>query len=214
METSQSATAGGRREGKIPSGWRWQRFSESGRLVAMDDFDMLGLPRRPWLDPAAVRAAFQERARALHPDAQSGDAEEFARLNAAQAALSHPATRLRLLVGEALPRGAAATDADLFLRIGAAVQEARGVRARLDEATSPLARALLAAEIAEVRPELAACAEVVETALVGAEEELRSLDEAWPAVEPEALARLATRFDRLLRWRKELSDRILELTAP
>jgi len=140
--------------------------------------------------------------------------EEFARLNAAQAALSHPATRLRLLVGEAVPRGAAATDADLFLRIGAAVQEARGVRARLDEATSPLARALLAAEIAEVRPELAACAEAVEAALARAEEELRSLDEAWPDVAGETLAGLAARFDRLLRWRKELSDRILELTAP
>jgi hypothetical protein len=214
METEESATAEGRREGKIPSGWRWRRFSESGRLVAMDAFDMLGLPRRPWLDAAAVRAAFQERARALHPDAESGDAEEFARLNAAQAALSHPATRLRLLVEEAVPRGAAATDADLFLRIGAAVQEARGVRARLDEATSPLARALLAAEIAEVRPELAACAEAVEAALAGAEEELRSLDEAWPDVASEALAGLATRFERLLRWRKELSDRILELTSP
>jgi curved DNA-binding protein CbpA len=180
----------------------------------MDAFDLLGLPRRPWLDPAAVRAAFQDRARILHPDAAGGDAEEFARLNAAQAALGHPATRLRLLVGEALPRGAVATDADLFLRIGAAVQEARGVRARLDEATSPLARALLAAEIAEVRPELAACAELVETALSGAEAELRALDEVWPGGGPEALARLAARFDRLLRWRKELSDRALELTAP
>jgi curved DNA-binding protein CbpA len=210
----QSATVGEPREGKIQSGWRWRRFSESGRLVAMDAFDMLGLPRRPWLDPAAVRAAFQERARTLHPDAESGDAEEFARLNAAQAALSHPATRLRLLVGEKMPQGAAATDADLFLRIGAVVQEARGVRARLDEVTSPLARALLATEIAEVRPELTACAEIVETALAGAEEELRSLDEAWPDVASEALARLAARFERLLRWRKELSDRILELTSP
>lgn len=180
----------------------------------MDAFDMLGLPRRPWLDPAAVRAAFQERARTLHPDAQSGDAEEFARLNTAQAALGHPATRLRLLAGDAPAIAVAATDADLFLRIGAVVQEARGVRARLDEATSPLSRALLAAEIAEVRAELAACSEVVAMALAGAEGELRALDESWPEVAPEALARLAARFDRLLRWRKELSERTLELTAP
>jgi hypothetical protein len=180
----------------------------------MDAFDMLGLPRRPWLDPAAVRAAFQERARTLHPDAGTGDAEKFARLNAAQAALGHPATRLRLLAGDAPAIAVAATDADLFLRIGAVVQEARGVRARLDEATSALSRALLAAEIAEVRAELAACSEVVATALAGAEEELRALDESWPEVAPDALARLAARFDRLLRWRKELSERALELTAP
>jgi hypothetical protein len=178
----------------------------------MDPFDLLGLPRRPWLDAADVRAAFQEHARELHPDARGGDAEEFARLNAAQAALSHPAARLRLLAGGSAPR-AIATDADLFLRIGAAVQEARGVRARLDEATSPLARALLASEIAEVRPELDACAVRVEAALLEAEAELRALDAAWPEVMPAGLSTLAARFDRLLRWRRELVDRALELAA-
>jgi curved DNA-binding protein CbpA len=178
----------------------------------MDPFDLLGLPRRPWLDAADVRAAFQERARKLHPDARGGDAEEFARLNAAHAALSHPAARLRLLAGGSAP-AALATDAELFLRIGAAVQEARGVRARLDEATSPLARALLATEIAEVRPELDACAAIVEASLLDAEAELRALDDVWPETQPAALAKLAARFERLLRWRRELVDRALELAV-
>jgi len=47
-------------------------------LAAMSDpFALLDLPRRPYLESADIRAAFQSRARVLHPDASGGNAEDF-----------------------------------------------------------------------------------------------------------------------------------------
>ena len=71
--------------------------------MADDFFAWLGMPRRPWLDPEAVKERFHTLSREHHPDQQAAGSNAetdaaFARLNAAQAALRDPKARLRCLL--------------------------------------------------------------------------------------------------------------------
>lgn len=182
----------------------------------MDAFEVLGLPRRPWLDIRDVRAAFQRLSRDLHPDAAGGDAGRFVELNAAHATLSHPGARLRLLAGESMPgaEGASSTgDADLFMIVGAIVQKARALRTKAIGATSALSRALLAADASRVCGDIEAGLGQISVALNAAEQKLRMVDEAWPEVPVSDLLILAARFDRLLKWKRELGDFLPELRS-
>lgn len=178
----------------------------------MDAFELLGLPRRPWLDPTEVRTAFQRRARDLHPDAETGDADAFVRLNAAYRDLVQPATRLRHLLGDAavpeLP-----PDVSLGFAVGALLREADALLEKRGEASSPLSRALLAGKIAAVRRRLEELAGQVNTRVAEAEERLRSLDLAWPNVPAGELAALAGAFLFLERWTTQLRARMAELSA-
>src|SRR4051812_43337553 len=64
-----------------------------------DHFEGLGQPRRPWLEPEALREAFQRRAASLHPDtAATGDSGAFAALNRAHSVLREHASRVRYLL--------------------------------------------------------------------------------------------------------------------
>ena len=175
----------------------------------MDAFEVLGLPRRPWLDARDIRVAFQDLSRNLHPDAVGGDTGRFVALNAAHATLSHPGSRLRLLAGGSasgaegpLPTG----DADLFMLVGAIVHKARALRTKAAAATSALSRALLAGDASRICCDVEMGLGQIDAALGVAEEKLRAMDEAWPAVAAADLLALAARFDRLMKWRCELAD--------
>ncbi len=176
----------------------------------MDAFELLDLPRRPWLDPAAVRAAFQARSRDLHPDAERGDADAFARLNAANRALERPASRLRLLAGD-LEIPALPPDVALGFEIGAALRECDAGLARRRTAGGALARALLAGELERSRVALAALSSRVDRHVAAGETRLRACDAAWPDVAPADLAALAGEFTFLERWSTQLRERELEL---
>ena len=63
-----------------------------------DHFATLAQPRRPWLDPEALRESFHRAAAQHHPDAAGGTDERFAALNTAHAILREPAARLRHLL--------------------------------------------------------------------------------------------------------------------
>jgi len=179
----------------------------------MDDpFALLGLPRKPWLDEAAIRAAFQKRARELHPDAPDGDAEKFAPLNAANAAISDPAARLQLLSGLDAPHALPA-DVEFGFRIGSMVRDADAAVAGLAAARNTLERAMASTEVARVRTALEALARELELRLEQSREELRVLDAVWPDVEPRALATLAAEFRFLQRWRAQIRERELALSV-
>lgn len=178
----------------------------------MDAFALLGLPRRPWLDPADVRTAFQERARARHPDAASGDEAAFAALNAAQGQLADPAARLRLLLGGDAAVPAAPPDADFGFRLGGHLRAVDDALGRARAAVNPITRALLRGELAALR---AATADL-EADLAGrrraAEDRLRALDAAFASAPPgPELAALAAEFLYLQRWQSQLRARALEL---
>ena len=187
-----------------------------------DHFATLAQPRRPWLDPEALRESFQRAAAQHHPDAAGGGEERFAALNAAHTILREPATRLRhLLALEApalLTRAAPIPPAlaDLFMQLAGHRRALDGFLQKHAAAASPLARALLAAEKTTLhRAHETALAQLDafhETALA----ELRALDAAWAAHDPAAvenLASLQARFAFLTKWSAQLREDVFKLSA-
>lgn len=170
-----------------------------------DPFMLLGLPRRPWLDERAVRTAFQERARHSHPDAEGGNAEAFAALNAAHAALANPAARLRLLAGEALPAGMPA-DARLGFQVADVVRKADALCEKERAAGNVLVRALLAKEALPARKALDEILAALEAAKAALDARLRTLDERWPGVPEAKLAALAGEYLFLSRWQDQARE--------
>jgi curved DNA-binding protein CbpA len=176
-------------------------------LAAMSDpFALLDLPRRPYLGSAAIRAAFQARARVLHPDASSGNAEEFAALNEAQSTLADPAARLRLLVGEGLPIPAMPADFQLGFRVAEALRKVGALQSRAAAGGNVLARALLAQEAATMRKELAAIAATLEESRSALDTRLRDADEAWPNTATTEIAALAGEYLFLSRWQDQMRE--------
>jgi len=127
--------------------------------MTMNAFDTLGLPQDLLLEEGALREAFREAGKRVHPDA--GGAEgEFALLKEAMAILSSPSRRL----GHWLALNGVAVEArgmiapglmDLFSKIGPVNQRAESVIRKRETAQSALGKALL-------EPELQNCLQQVE----------------------------------------------------
>jgi curved DNA-binding protein CbpA len=179
----------------------------------MDDpFEILGLPRRPWLDERVVRAAFQRCARELHPDAPGGDADKFTSLNSAHALLADPASRLQWLSGREASTGLPA-DSEFGFRVGSILRDTDAALAKVAAARNPLERALCSAAIADARKSLAALNAELDHRLARADRQLRALDAGWPVVEPSALVALASEFRFLRRWRSQVREREVALSV-
>ncbi len=187
----------------------------------IDHFAILGLPRRPWLDPDVLKGAFHRLSSTLHPDVpRTGDAAHFTALNTAHTVLREPASRLRHLLELTAPEALAAASspplalADLFMQIA-------GVRRRLDAflekrkaATSPLARALLASEENELSRELHTTLGQLEAAETASLAEVRLLDADWGAPAAPAIASLVGAYHRLAylaRWLAQTRESLFAL---
>ncbi len=164
-----------------------------------DAFARLGLERRPWLEPEIVRRAYQERARALHPDGVDGDEAAFVKLGEAFAVVRDVARRLRALAAGG-GGVAGTTDADLFLEVGGVLPRAKGLAGRLAAAGGPLGRALLAREAREMQRELAGVAGKLAERRLGIECGVRELDRRWPDVADRELVEAAARWERITGW--------------
>ena len=185
-----------------------------------DHFAVLAQPRRPWLDPEALRESFQRAAAQQHPDAPGGGDAPFAALNAAHTILREPATRLRHLLAleaPALLTGAAPIPpalADLFMQLAGHRRALESFRQKESAAASPLARALLATEKTALRRMLETALAQLDAAHTAALAELRALDAAWPAHDPAALENLAAlqaRFAFLAKWNAQLREDVFKL---
>lgn len=172
-----------------------------------DSFDLLGLPRRPWLDPDEVRRAYQARAREMHPDRDGGNAERFAELNAARAVLAGHASRIRELLGDGVAIPSMPVDAELGFRVAAVLRKAETACA--EPPAHPLRRALAMAARREAGDEIAALDAEIGRAVADAEERLRATDVV--TTPPEVLAGLAGEFVFLERWAAQIRTRRLEL---
>src|SRR5262245_58283554 len=117
--------------------------------MSLDCFKILQMPRRPWLDEAAVRDRFHQLAANVHPDVAAGSAGEFADLNHAWQTLRSPASRLRHFLELEYPeqlhsiQSSAPKNAELFMQISELQHTAKSLTAELSESKSPLSRALL-----------------------------------------------------------------------
>ena len=119
-----------------------------------DHFALLGEPRRPWLDPEALKQKFLSASASVHPDrihnaspAEKASANQrFSELNTAFNCLREPKDRLRHLLE--LETGAKPKDlqdippdlADLFLEVARLRQDANRFLAEQAKADSPLLR--------------------------------------------------------------------------
>lgn len=189
--------------------------------MVSDAFALLALPRRAWLSPDEVRAAFQQAAAAAHPDAAADEAdrvartERFQQLNEASALLTPVTSRLKHLLALEYPdfapsRAATMDDAlvSLFSTVGSAVQAAAAWAREREAATTFLAKAALAPREMRVQEILEAAG-----AQLRAEQEkldctLREIDAAADpatALPPaETLSALASRAAFLGKWQAQL----------
>jgi curved DNA-binding protein CbpA len=197
-----------------------------------DYFALLGEPRRPWLEPAAIREKFLARSGGLHPDKihAASDAEKaaaaaaFAELNAAQLCLADPKARLRHLLE--LERGAKPADiqqipsalAGLFIEVSTACRNVDTLLAEKAATTSPL---LLVGCFERSQ----AWIETLDALRLRLQEfdrqladQLKALDAKWPAAEAASHAALLAEAEELYRlfgyfnrWNRQLTERKLLL---
>ena len=199
-----------------------------------DYFVLLGEPRRPWLEPEALKSKFLALAAASHPDKQRCASESeklaanrrYAELNAAHNCLAEP--KLRLLHLLELELGGKPSDvqqippalADLFAEVAAACRSADAVLAEKSKAASPL----LQVQIFERGQEWVERLRALQTKLTGLRdrliEELKSLDAQWTS-KPQPLERksLLPRLEELYRlfgyfnrWNSQVRERIVQLS--
>lgn len=174
-----------------------------------DCFTLLGVPRRPRLDAAELKAAHLRLSAAAHPDAEGGEAGRFREIQEAYQILLNPASRLRHLLElqfgplEKMPPSG---HPELFLQVGAALQQARVVQQRREKSQSVLSRALLAQDEAAARRGVEEAGRAVDRALDQAERQEVALDAAWPVDDPRELVRLVADRVYLARWKSELAE--------
>jgi len=202
-----------------------------------DAFALLDVPRRPWLDPDALKSRFLERSTPFHPDrVHSAAAVEkqaanarFAELNAAYNTLREPRDRLLHLLE--LETGAKPPDIqrippgtmDLFVEIGQTCREADGFLASRGEASSPMLKLRTMQAGLEWLDKLGSLQGRVNVRREELMAELRSLNAAWeaaPAVgDParraalplERLEQLYRALSYVARWTGQIQERVVQL---
>ena len=198
-----------------------------------DYFALLGQPRRPWLEPDALKQRFHSLSADAHPDRvhdgtearRKAAHERFAELNAAHACLREPRDRLRHLLELELgsrPRELHEIPADLaglFVKIAGACQETDKFLLERAKVTSPLLLAQLFAPGQERIEQLTAMLKDLGARRDQLHARLKAVDADWneataPPVRAKALMELETIY-RLLgffsRWAGQLQERVVRL---
>jgi curved DNA-binding protein CbpA len=204
-----------------------------------DYFVLLGEPRRPWLDPEALKTRFLTLSAATHPDRfhhapaakQEAATRQSAELNTAHSTLRDPKTRLLHLLELELGRRPTGIEQappglmDLFLEVGGLCQEADRFRAERDRITSPMLKAKAFAQGLELTDRLGQLQEQVRVRLAALESELSLLNAAWETAPPvgsperaarlplERLADLARSWSFAARWLGQLQERVVHLAV-
>ncbi len=200
----------------------------------MDYFTLLNEPRRPWLEPEALKSKFLARAATAHPDKQRGASEteklaanrHYAELNTAYHCLTEPKLRLMHLLE--LELGAKPGDvqqipaalADLFTEVATVCRSTDDFLAEKNQVTSPL----LQVQLFERAQEWVERLRVLQARLAGLYdklvEELKSLDALWTSKyrsgERTALLSRLEELYRLFgyfnRWNGQIQERIVQLS--
>ncbi|HEV2435606.1 MAG TPA: hypothetical protein VG077_06370 [Verrucomicrobiae bacterium] len=197
-----------------------------------DYFALLNEPRRPWLEPAALKSKFLALAAKTHPDKQPGISKtekleanrRHAELNAAYHCLAEPKSRLLHLLE--LELGVKPTDiqqippalADLFAEVATTCRNADQFLAEKSKVASPLLQVQLFERAQGWIDQL----RVLQTKLAGLHEklveELKSLDASWAAQAGERtvllnrLEELYRLFGYFNRWSGQIQERIVQLS--
>ncbi|HEY3853256.1 MAG TPA: hypothetical protein VGO67_02560 [Verrucomicrobiae bacterium] len=204
----------------------------------MDNFELLGLARGPWVDLEALKAGFLEISSRAHPDrvAVANVAERdaataaFAELNAAYTCLRDPKSRvlhlleLELGAPPANVRDIPAGTMDLFLQVGQECREADSVLAAKARQTSPLLQAQWFEKGMARSEKLGALQQRIHLRRDELLAELKSMNDAWnaapPISSPERLAALpllrleeiGRELSYITRWSAQIQERIAQLS--
>jgi len=202
-----------------------------------DYFQMLDLPRLPWLEPEEVRAQFLKRSAIVHPDRVHGGTEadrqaanqEFAALNAAYNCLRDPKERVFHLLDlerkkrprdvQRIPSGTM----DLFLEVGQLCREVDGFLAERARASSPMVKVAVFSRGLEWTEKIQALSRKVGQRRDELHGELERLNLVWGAALPVgSMGRAAglplDRMEQLYRvlsytsrWTEQLQERLVLL---
>ena len=186
-----------------------------------DYFALLGQPRAPWLDPAALKEVYHRQTLQSHPDTATPDREnDFAELNEAYQVLQDPKRRLHHLLG--LENGAPPSAnqvipqelQELFLLIGGLTQRANALQEKIQTASNALSRSLLKPQIVELEKEVSDLRQKVRELIDAANVQLRELNSAWQDDRPRQFAPLSNlyfTFAYLTRWSAQLDELAFQL---
>jgi DnaJ-domain-containing protein 1 len=197
-----------------------------------DYFSLLEQPRRPWLDPSALKQKFLALSTPLHPDKlhsapeteKNAASKRFSDFNTAYRNLFEP--KLRLLNLLELETGAKPPDiqqipdglADLFAEVAALCKKADAFLVEKNQNPSPL----LAVQFFERAQEWIARLDPLKNKLgvlrERLDDELKSLDTAWMNSDTAARQQFLPNIERLYRllsyfnrWNNQVQERIVQL---
>jgi DnaJ-domain-containing protein 1 len=202
-----------------------------------DCFALLGEPRRPWIDPEALRQKFLSLSAEFHPDRvhHASDAEKYSAqqrytdINAAYQCLRDPKERLRHFLE--LERGTRPPEVqtippplmNLFMDVSAMCREADAFLAEQDKVSSPLLRVPLFERGQQHLQKLSVLTLEIKSRRDQLLAELKAIDAGWAAMkDPDPLARIATlaRLEEMYRlfgyygrWAVQLSERHMRLSC-
>ncbi len=204
----------------------------------MDNFALLGQPRRPWIDPDSLKAVFLEISGRTHPDrvaaATAAEREAatrcFAELNAAYNCLRDPKQRLLHLLE--LELGAPPANVqdippgtmELFVEVGQHCRQADGVLAGKAGPASPLLQAQWFERGMACAEKLAALQQRIHLRCNELLAELKTMNAAWDQAPPPAaparanalplrrLEEIGRELSYITRWSGQIHERIAQLS--
>jgi DnaJ-domain-containing protein 1 len=203
-----------------------------------DYFALLDEPRRPWLDPDALKAKFLTLAAKVHPDhvnhATEGDRQaahhRYTELNAAYQCLREPKERLRRLLE--LERGTKPEDVqkissatvDLFTEVSELCREADLFLAEKARVISPLLKVKLLEQGMALTDKLNAMLRKLNARHDALTEQIQYLNMAWESAPPvgsparrnvlplSRLEHIYREFSYFTRWKRQIQERSVQLS--
>ena len=199
-----------------------------------DCFALLGEPRRPWLDPEALKKKFHLLSAEVHPDRVHGSGplekqaaqDRYTAVNAAYQCLRHPKERLRHFLQLELGTRPAEVEQifpemmDLFLQVSERCRQADAFLADKEKTNSPLLQVALFEPGQKLLEQLNALQKEIQTRHQGLEAELMKLDEQWSEdTSISTRSKILTRLEELYRlfsyfgrWTGQIQARIIQLS--
>ena len=203
-----------------------------------DNFALFNEPRRPWLDPDALKAKFLSLSAEIHPDRLHNALEEeknsatqrYAELNAAYNCLREPKERLLHLLELELgakPGDVQKTPTDLnvlFFEVGQLGRDVDSFLAEKAADPSPLLKVQMFEQAMEWTDKLKTVQQKINAKRDGLARELQTMNAAWEAAPAwgtetrrdalplERLERIYRHFSYLTRWTGQLQERVVQLS--
>lgn len=204
-----------------------------------DAFALLGEPRRPWLDPDALKQRFLPLSAESHPDRVHTAGEEekqratarYAELNAAFNVLREPRHRLLHLLE--LELGAKPKDVqrippgtmDLFVEVGQLCRDVDAFMVQRAQVTSPLLKVQVFQQAMDWTDKLQSLQQRINAKRDELAAELRQLNTVWErapevgsqdraaALPLELLEQVYRVFSYIARWTEQIQERLVQLAA-